>query len=272
MKKTVIVSALAAAALVVGASAPAATQPQTLEVVAHAHSISAPGASALRPGLVTLHVRDASSLTHGIGIVRLDPGVSGEQAAKILARDDIPDKVPFTLLGGVPQLDPGGTWEGTVRLTPGRYLLFDDGANGKGMRSTFTVAPGRAVDAAPPKTVGTISMTDFRFGIHVPANWNGSGVLKVPNVGKEIHELTFVTASPAQLAKFRKVLSKGYPQGPPPKGARIVFALGGTSPGQTAWVRVHLKPGRYLAICLFPDPKTGKPHTALGMMSTVTVH
>jgi hypothetical protein len=268
--RTRIALVVAVAALAGGGAAGATPPPQTLQVVAHAHSITAPGANALRPGLVTLHVRDASSIPHGVGIIALH-GTSAARAATIVGRDNIPDKLPFALLGGVPQLQPGGSWTGTVLLQPGKYLLFDDGATGKGMRLTFTVR-GSARAATPPKTVGTITMTDFAFGIRLPANWDGDGVLKVPNVGKEIHELTFVTAKPAELASLRQQLSKGYPQGGPPRGARIVYAVGGMSPGETSYVHVHLAPGKYLAICLFPDSKTGKPHTALGMMSTVTVH
>jgi hypothetical protein len=282
MRRTSIVAAaaVALAALVAGcggstknvASAPPSTSPpQLLQVVAHAHSITAPGAAALRPGLVELHVRNASSIPHGIGVIALGR-TSPDRAAKIVGGDTIPERLPFALLGGVPQLQPGQSWTGTVSLVPGRYLLFDDGENQKGMRFTFTVAKQAAVTATPPKTVGTITMTDFKFGIHLPANWNGSGVVKVPNLGKEIHELTFVTAKPAELRQLQSELAKGYPQGGPPKGARITFAVGGMSPGHTTYVRLHLPKGRYLAICLFPDSKTGKPHTALGMMSTVTVH
>jgi hypothetical protein len=267
MRAAIVVAALAA--LWVAGSAAAATPPQTLSVVAHTHSITAPGANTLRPGLVTLHIRDAGSIPHGVGIIALE-GTTAAKAAKIVGGDNIPDTLPFALLGGVPELQPGGTWTGTVRLDPGKYLLFDDGANGKGMRLTFTVG-GAAKPAAPPKVVGTVTMTDFAFGLDLPHNWNGTGTLKVPNVGKEIHELTFVTAKPAELAALRKQLSKGYPKAPP-RDARIVYAVGGMSPGETSYVRVHLPPGTYLAICLFPDSKTGKPHTALGMMSTVTVH
>jgi hypothetical protein len=266
--------ALAALAFVVAAAcagtAGAAQSPQQLDVVAHAHSITAPGAASLRPGLVTFHITNASKLVHGVGVIALH-GTSASQAAKIVGQDTIPDKLPFALLGGVPQLAPGESWTGTLDLAPGRYLLFDDGQNQKGMRLTFTVA-GAARAAAAPRTVGTITMTDFRFGIHLPANWNGRGVVAVPNTGKEIHELTFVTAKPAQLAALQKQLEKGYPQGGPPAGAKIVYAVGGTSPGHTTYVRLHLPKGRYLAICLFPDSSSGKPHTALGMMSTVTVH
>lgn len=278
MKKT-LVGVLALVAVVAGcggssknlaASPPVAQAPQRLDVTAHAHAITAPGANALRPGLVTLHVRNASAIAHGIGVIALH-GTDPNAAAKIVGGDTIPDKLPFALLGGVPQLQPGGSWEATLALTPGRYLLFDDGENQKGMRFTFAVH-GSARPAAPPKTVGTITMTDFHFGIHLPANWDGRGIIKVPNDGNAIHELTFVTGPPAALASLQKQLSKGYPKGPPPSSARIVYAVGGTSPGHTTYVQLHLPKGRYLAVCLFPDSRTGKPHTALGMMSTVTVH
>jgi hypothetical protein len=284
MGKTTIVTAaavaLAVAAAGCGSSSKSASPGtprrealQQLRIVTNAHSISALGVERLHAGLVTFHVRDASSLAHGVGVIRLDHGTTPAQAKKVVGGDTIPDKLPFTLLGGVPQLQPGGTWEATLRLTPGRYLLFDDGENGKGMQRTFTVPTAAAVHATPPKTVGTIVMTDFKFGIHVPADWDGKGVLKVPNDGKAIHELTFVKfGSAAELRQFAAILSKGYPKGPPPRDAKIVYAVGGTSPGQTSYVKVDLAPGRYLAVCLFPDAASGKPHTALGMMSTVTVH
>jgi hypothetical protein len=281
MKRTPIALAVVAAAVAVAgcgsssksSSTGAVAQPQQLRIVANAHSISAPGAGSLHPGLVTFHVRDASTIAHGVGVIRLDHGTTPEQAKRIVGGDTIPSKLPFTLLGGVPQLEPGGTWEATLRLKPGRYLLFDDGENGKGMQRTFTVPASAAAQATPPKTVGSVVMTDFAFGLHLPANWNGKGILEVPNRGKEIHELTFVKfGSAAELDRFAAVLAKGYPQGPPPRDARIVYAVGGTSPGQTSYVKVDLAPGRYLAVCLFPDSATGKPHTALGMMSTLTVH
>jgi hypothetical protein len=254
-----------------GSTAAPAPRLQQVTVLTNAHSFSAQGLNSLHAGLVSFTVRDVSHLTHGAGLIRLDPGVSAKRARKIVGGDNLPAHLPFTLLGGVAQLQPGGSWQGTLDLTAGRYAMFDDGDNAKGMLRSFSVGVAAGAQAAPPKTVGTIVMRDFAFGIHLPPNWNGKGVLKVPNVGKEIHELTFIRmSSAAEERKLTAELRKGYPSGPPPKG--ITFAQGGTSPGQTAYVRVDLKPGRYLAVCLFPDPKTGKPHTALGMLSTLTVH
>jgi hypothetical protein len=264
-----LAAALAALAGVAGAQAHVAARPH-VTVLTHAHSFTVGGAAALHAGYVDFTVRNVSRVPHGAAVIRLDkPGLTAAQAAKIIGKDPIPAKLPFTLYGGVPSLGPGQSWHATLQLTAGRYALVDDGSGGKGMLATFTVA-GAAGATAPPATVGTITMRDFAFGIHVPAHWNGNGVLEVPNVGKEIHELTFVPMkSRAEAAKWTAVLSKGYPQGAPPAG--IVFALGGTSPGRTAWVDVHLKPGLYLVICLFPDPKTEKPHTALGMLATLKV-
>jgi hypothetical protein len=284
MKKTRIAAALALAGVTAAAggcgsssgggvdsTATRAARVQQVTVLAGNHSFSAQGIDSLHAGLVSFTIRDVSPVPHGAGLVRLRPGISPARAAKIVGGDNIPAHLPFTLLGGVPQLQPGGSWQGTLDLAPGRYAMFDDGANAKGMLRGFSVRAAAGAQAPPPKTVGTIVMRDFAFGIHLPQAWNGKGVVKVPNVGKEIHELTFIRmTSAAEERKLTAELHKGYPSGPEPKG--ITFAQGGTSPGQTAYVRVDLKPGRYLAVCLFPDPKTGKPHTALGMLSTLTVH
>jgi len=269
MKLGLFVALLAALVFAVGAEG-ATSRPQ-ITLVAHAHSFTATGLDGLHAGYTDITVRDVSSLTHGAGLIRLDdPGMTAAKAAKIIAGDNIPEHLGFTLFGGVAQLSRGQSWHATVRLTPGRYVFFDDGDNGRGMLETFTVGATTKRTAAPP-TVGTIVMRDFAFGIHLPSHWNGSGVLRVPNVGKEIHELTFIPMqSKAEARKWSAILSKGYPSGPPPAG--VTFAVGGMSPGQTTWVRVHLKRGLYLAVCLFPDPKTHKPHTALGMLSTLTVY
>jgi hypothetical protein len=269
MKKAVL-AVLVVAASIAATAVGAAPARQQVTVLTRAHSLQAEGVAGLRPGLVDVTVRNVSTLVHGVGVIRLDDaGMTAAKAAKIIGGDAIPKHLGFTLFGGVPVVQPGGSWHATLDLTAGRYALFDDGANGKGMLSTFTVSGARS-QAQAPHAVGTITMRDFAFGIRLPAHWNGRGVVRVPNVGKEIHELTFIRmSSHAELVKDRAMLSKGWPTGPIPKG--ITYALGGSSPGRTTWVGLHLAPGTYLAICLFPDPATGKPHTALGMLSTLVV-
>lgn len=265
-------AAVVAALLAVSAGAHAVAARPQVTLVANAHSFTTTGLAGLHAGYVDVTVRDASALTHGAGLIRLDDkGMTPARAAKVIAGDNLPKHLGFTLFGGIAQLSKGQSWHGTFHLTPGRYVFFDDGDNGKGMLAPFTVGAATTATIAP-HVVGTVELRDFAFVWHLPKNWNGDGLLRVPNRGGEIHELTFIKMhDKAEAAKWTKILAKGYPQGPPPKGDTIVYAAGGQSPGQTSWVQVHLARGIYLAVCLFPDPKTHKPHTALGMLSTITV-
>jgi hypothetical protein len=43
------------------------------------------------------------------------------------------------------------------------------------------------------------------------------------------------------------------------------------NPGSTVWAEFDLEPGKYTAVCYFPDVKTGKSHAALGMTKELTV-
>ncbi len=43
------------------------------------------------------------------------------------------------------------------------------------------------------------------------------------------------------------------------------------SAGKTMWLEFDLAPGTYVALCFFPDPETGMPHAALGMVQLFTV-
>jgi hypothetical protein len=43
------------------------------------------------------------------------------------------------------------------------------------------------------------------------------------------------------------------------------------NPGYTNWAVLDLEAGDYLAICFVPDPATGQPHFALGMVMPFTV-
>jgi hypothetical protein len=45
----------------------------------------------------------------------------------------------------------------------------------------------------------------------------------------------------------------------------------GMATGYSNFVNFNLTEGEYVALCVIPDPKTGLPHFALGMMSHFTV-
>jgi uncharacterized cupredoxin-like copper-binding protein len=41
--------------------------------------------------------------------------------------------------------------------------------------------------------------------------------------------------------------------------------------GASGWLTVGLAPGTYVAICIVPDPASGRRHTELGMIQEFTV-
>ncbi len=273
MRTTLGVLALAAALAGCGSSSSSPKPPPPpaqVTVKALDGSYATTGLDGLKPGWTTFTVTNSGTKTHGAGIVRLDH-ISAKGAEKLI-RSDAPPPAhpPATLLGDIPSLDPGGRWTGSVKLTPGKYLILDDGQFGKGLETTFTVK-GATAKAAEPKAVGTITMTDFAYGIDLPKDWDGKGYVRLPNMGKQFHEMTLIKGTDAAERTLAKQLMKGYPKGQP-KGVAIDYELGATSPGQAPEVKFDLEPGRYLAVCLVPDPKSMKPHTALGMISTITVH
>ena len=51
----------------------------------------------------------------------------------------------------------------------------------------------------------------------------------------------------------------------------IVAGAAPMSPGQTAWPVLDLEAGEHFTICYLPDPATGAPHFALGMIMPLAV-
>jgi hypothetical protein len=59
------------------------------------------------------------------------------------------------------------------------------------------------------------------------------------------------------------------PSGPPPWTS--AGGIAGIAPETTAAMEVDVEAGDYALICFIPDPASGKPHAALGMVGGVTV-
>jgi hypothetical protein len=102
----------------------------------------------------------------------------------------------------------------------------------------------------------------------MPEAVEGDATLKVNNAGPQVHELGIV--KPAEGTTVRDVVDSFHgPQGMPP------FAPAGgmqaLDPDASGWLHLDLEPGRYIAICLIPDPGRGRPHAELGMIQEFTV-
>jgi hypothetical protein len=182
----------------------------------------------------------------------------------------------MTLAGGANAVDPGAKQEVILNLQQGTYasICFVSGQDNaphymKGMLSKLIVTESSGNQIPAPKDNGQIVLQDFSFTMpgSIPS---GPVTLKVTNNGPQGHELDLV--KPVQdkgAADVLNYLNAIHPSGPPP--FTDAGGMGALQTGSSAWVKLNLQPGNYVAVCFVPDVKTGKPHFMLGMHTAFTV-
>jgi hypothetical protein len=179
-------------------------------------------------------------------------------------------------------------------LEPGQYMVICVIPDAEGMPHYMmgmyaplevTAAEG---ETAPPATDTTVELVDFAFEMPTMEFTAGQHIWDVPNVGEYMHELVVLRLAEGVTAdQLQPVLDAMAPaatpegavageaspeaamSGPPP-----FTAIGGVapmSPGYANWTVLDLEAGEYLAICFVPDPATGQPHFALGMLMPLSV-
>jgi hypothetical protein len=224
-------------------------------------------------------VNDGQDIHHA-QLVRLAEGVTEEDVAAataVLEEDPAALFALITLEGGAGIIAPGVRQDVVLDLEPGTYvwLCGIPAADGephfmKGMIRSFEVVA--ADGATTPVTLEAdraVSMQDFAFGIGetVPA---GPQLWAVSNDGSQPHEMLLAKLEPgASALDYAERAFDPTAAGPPPG-----FPMGGLqaiAPGTSAWLGLDLVPGTYVAICFVPDPESGQPHLALGMISEFTV-
>ena len=254
------------------ARAPSAARAQHVTVRAREYKLDVSSDRALRPGFVRLTIRNDGRGEHGVELIRLRRKFS---TPELLAAFENEDVRGLEALGGAVSVPPGRQWEMTVRLGAGDYALLDFGENGdrvnfrRGMFKRFRVAGRPRAGEAKPRTVGTLAMRDFAFDVRFPRPFLGRGTIAIPNRGRAFHEVSLVRIKRGHTqSEVLRLIKEG--EGSPPPWASIVELLGVLGPKRTAYVRVDLAPGRYVALCLIGDPK-GRMHADLGMIRTFDV-
>ncbi len=181
--------------------------PQQLSVSASDTSLDLTGADALHSGLVTITVENAGKGAHALLISRLKKDLTQKEIVATLDNNKIEAiQAAFEAKGGIPDVPPGTSWQETVDLEPGTYVLADYGYNGtklnyqRGLIKTVTVASG-GNKGVPPETVGKIELKDFSFAFSLPKPFTGKGVVEIPNTGGQPHELTLVSTPPGRTPK-----------------------------------------------------------------------
>lgn len=133
------------------------------------------------------------------------------------------------------------------------------------MVKPFTVT-GDVSTTQPPQANADVLLRDFSF--EMPRLAAGKQTVKVSNVGHHPHEFILFRLLPGKtMADFEAFMEDE--SGPPPfeEAGGLPPIAGGTS----GWITLDLTPANYVAICYLPEPASGQPHFALGMIEAFTV-
>jgi hypothetical protein len=247
-------------------------------VVAHDYSFDLP--ATIPSGYVDITLQNDGKQDHQMQLVKLgDSTYDAFKAAAITTNIGAVSK-NAVFVGGPNNAAPGKSTTVTLKLDPGLYAVtcFIPGTDGKphaahGMIGQVQAAFGTQSVNVAPVAHSKIILGDFSFTL--PAGFTGKGVVDVSNQGTEVHELNLFKLAPGKTVKDATAFLLTKPGTPPPPGPPSFTAITGTvglTPGQNAWLDMHLAPGNYLLICFFPDPKKGDiPHAAEGMVKGFTI-
>jgi len=227
----------------------------------------------LPAGMVDITLVNQGAYHHQANLARLNNGVTPEQFMTALKKNQNTALPLVTFAGGPNGILPGQRQEVILNLPTGQYVaicFLSDQDNvphyQKGMIKFFQVM-GPAQTGSAPAADGQVTLRDFSYVLPSTIK-TGPLLLKATNQGTQPHEMTLFKLAPGRTQQdLLAYLQK--PAGPPPfADAGGIAAL---APGTSGWFKVDLAPGNYVAMCFVPDPATGKPHFAIGMISSFAV-
>ncbi len=251
---------------VTGSAAVTAAIPN-LVVKAHDYRFELP--ETISAGLVRVTLSAHGKEPHHVQFARLNDGVTFEQFVAELQKG--PEGTAMTLItfpGGAGAVDPGMDASVIIDFAPGNYVLLclvpsPDGVPhiAKGMVTPLTVLESKQ-QYAEPEAQATVKLLDFSFAL--PSEIKaGKQLWQVVNEGTQPHEINFMKLAEGKTMDDIMAWMHN-PTGAPPFSN--VGGYNGIDPQKVGWMELDLTPGQYVAICHIPDPASGKPHDALGMV------
>jgi plastocyanin len=256
-------------------SASAAGEVGELAIEARDFAFDAPAETAAGPTRVT--VNNTGQEEHQAQIVRMNEGNTFEDlTAALQGPDPTAAFALFTFSGGPTGVVPGASVATTVDLQPGThaFLCFVESADGvphlaKGMVGQIEVT-GTSAGGDLPSGDAEVTLQDFAF-VGLSTTTPGEHTVAVTNSGPQPHEATLVKLNEGttveQIVGFFTATTP--PSGPPPwSSAGGIAAIAADT---SATVEINVEAGEYAFICFVPDPASGRPHAALGMVGGLTV-
>jgi hypothetical protein len=231
----------------------------------------------IEAGLVTLKFENIGKEDHHLQLARLNDGVTFEQFMTTLQTEGEAAYALLEGIGGVGIIQPGVSQSVTVDLQkPGLYIALCVIANAEGVphlalgmiKPIEVVAATTPVSAEAPEADLEVHMLDF--GYDLPSEINaGKQTWEVFNAGVQPHEMLIAKLEDGKTISDVMTYLQNGEQGEVP----YTFQGGaqGMATGYSNFVELDLTPGNYVALCFIPDPTTGKPHVALGMVRPFTV-
>ncbi len=261
-----------AGALLLPGGAGAASSLPTLTVALHgAHGVSVSGS--MVSGAVSVTATFSGKAPSGpnsgpaFGLVRLDPGVTIQQAAGAVQshRGDVNALTPYGTLV-VSQSAPAVLQ--TV-LTPGNWVALNISSNGQPGFAPFTVTQSSSPAALP---AANATETAIEFSFQGPAVLHNGSIVRAQNHGWLVHMIDLIGVRNAASGRQVMALLRAGKDGKAQKLASGPFLslLGPASPGALQQEVLNTKPGYYIEAC-FMDTLDGREHTQLGMLRLIRV-
>ncbi len=203
----------------------------------------------------------------GYGLVRLDPGVSFQEAFQaVQSHHGNPDALtPFASI--VVSADAPSTVE--TLLTPGKYVALNLTGNGPAQNvAHFTVRKSSSPASLP---AAAATETSIEFGFKGPSVLHNGSIVRTVNAGFLVHMDNLVGArNKADAEKIVALLKAGEDHQAEKLATGSVDLMNPASPGGIQQQVLDAKPGYYVQAC-FMDTLDGREHTVLGMDRVVRV-
>jgi hypothetical protein len=243
-------------------------------------------------GFTRLTLRNDGAEDHHAMFMRVNDGASLADLESALTGPDMGAILAVSSSVGGSVGGPGAHGSVIADLEPGQYMVICAIPDAEGMPHYMMgmYAPLEVTEpeeaGSPPAADFTVELVDFAFVMDPMEFSPGQHIWEAPNVGEQLHEMVVLRLAEGVTSdQLQSVLQAMGPPATPESGAAAspaaamsgpppFTAIGGVAPmnpGYTNWTLLDLEPGEYVAICFVPDPESGLPHFALGMIMPFTV-